>query len=268
MFPAIFTRHAAAYQRRLNDIMARGQARGRQRLIDLLLVMPGMRVLDLACGPGTLSAPLAAQAAPGGELVGIDLAPGMIELARTAGIPNARFEVMDIEQLAFPDRSFDAAACGHGLQFVPDLPRALGEIHRVLRPGSRFGASVPLNWEHQGPWMVLDEVVNRWLPPAPVATDQQATRAAVSDAEAFRQAALGAGFVEAGVEMIEETVTWQSAEQMVGLCTSWWDLASRVDGLDVGRRQAFIDDAVDSLRREHPGTIETVGRNHVLIAVA
>jgi trans-aconitate methyltransferase len=154
------------------------------------------------------------------------------------------------------------------LQFVPDLPRALGEIHRVLRPGSRFGASVPLNWEHQGPWMVLDEVVNRWLPPAPVATDQQATRAAVSDAEAFRQAALGAGFVEAGVEMIEETVTWQSAEQMVGLCTSWWDLASRVDGLDVGRRQAFIDDAVDSLRREHPGTIETVGRNHVLIAVA
>jgi ubiquinone/menaquinone biosynthesis C-methylase UbiE len=268
MFPAIFSRHAAAYQQRLNDIMARGEARGRQRVIDLLEVKPGMHVLDLACGPGTLSRPLAAQAEPGGELVGIDLAPGMIELARSAAIRNARFEVMDIEQLAFPDASFDAVACGHGLQFLPDLPRALREIHRVLRIRSRFAASVPLNAGQQGPWMALDEVVTRWLPPAPVATDQQPTRAVVGDADAFRQAALDAGFVEARVELVEETVTWQSAEQMVGLCMSWWDLAARVERLDAGRRQAFIEDAVASLQRDHPGAIETVGRNHVLIAVA
>lgn len=268
MFPAIFSRHAAAYQRRLDDIMARGEARGRQRVIDLLQVKPGMRVLDLACGPGTLSRPLAAHVAPGGEVVGVDLAPGMIELARAAGIPNAAFEVMDIEQLGFPDRSFDAAACGHGLQFVPDLSRALGEVHRVLRPVSRFAASVPLNGGKQRPWMVLDEVVNRWLPPAPVASDQQATRAVVSDPDAFRKAVLAAGFAEAGLEIIEEKVTWQSAEQMVGMCMSWWDLASRVEGLDVERRQAFVDDAVESLRRQHPGTIETTGRNHVVFATA
>lgn len=268
MFPAIFSRHAAAYQRRLDEIMARGEARGRQRVIDLLQVKPGMRVLDLACGPGTLSRPLAAQASPGGELVGVDLAPGMIELARTAGIPNATFEVMDIEQLTFQDASFDAAACGHGLQFVPDLSRALEQVRRVLRPGSRFAASIPLNGGKQRPWMVLDEVVNRWLPPAPVATDQQATRGIVSDADAFRQAVLGAGFAEARVEVIAEKVTWQSAEQMVGMCMSWWDLASRVEGLDAGQRQAFIDDAVASLRRDHPDTIETTGRNHVLFATA
>jgi len=268
MFPAIFSRHAAAYQRRLDEIMRRGEARGRQRVIDLLQVKPGMRVLDLACGPGTLSRPLAVQAGPGGEVVGVDLAPGMIALARSAGIHNARFEVMDIEQLAFPDASFDAAACGHGLQFVPDLSRALGEIHRVLRSDSRFAASVPLNGGRQRPWMVLDEVVNRWLPPAPVASDQQATRAVVSDANAFRQALLDAGYVQAKVEVIEEKVTWQSAEQMVGMCMSWWDLASRVEGLDVDRRQEFIDDAVESLRREHPGSIETTGRNHVALAIA
>ena len=268
MFPAIFSRHAAAYQRRLDEIMARGEARGRQRVIDLIEVKPGMRVLDLACGPGTLSRPLAAQASPGGELVGVDLAPGMIELARLAAIPNASFEVMDIEQLTFPNASFDAAACGHGLQFVPDLSRGLGEIHRVLRPKARFAASIPLDGRGQRPWMLLDEVVNRWLPPAPVATDQQTSRAIVSDAEAFRKAAVGAGVVEAGVEVIEETVTWQSAEQMVGMCMSWWDLASRVEGLDAVQRQAFIDDAVALLRRDHPGAIETVGRNHVLLATA
>jgi ubiquinone/menaquinone biosynthesis C-methylase UbiE len=267
MFPAIFSRHAAAYQQRLDEIMARGEAPGRRRVFELLQVKPGMRVLDLACGPGTLSKTLAAQVAPGGEVVGVDLAPGMIELARSAGIPNARFEIMDIEQLAFPDQTFDAAACGHGLQFVPDISRALREVHRVLRRGSRFAASVPLNDGSQRPWIVLDEVVNRWLPPAPVATDQQATRAVVADADGFRKAVRAAGFAEAGVELIEEKVTWRSAEQIVALCTSWWDLAARVEGLAAERRQAFMDDAVASLRRDHPGAIETVGRNHVLIAL-
>jgi len=271
LFPTIFSRHAAAYQRRLDDIMARGQARGRQRVIDLLELKPGMRVLDLACGPGTLSKPLAAQVAPDGEVVGIDLAVGMVELARAAaaaGIANATFEVMDIEELVFADDSFDAAACGHGLQFAPDLARALREAHRVLRPGSRFAASVPLNDAHQRPWKVLDEVVERWLPPAPVATDQKTTCSAVGDAAAFRAAALEACFVNATVELIEEKVLWASAEQLVSLCMSWWDLASRVETLGPGQRRAFIDDAVASLRREHPGPIETSGRNHVLIAVA
>jgi len=86
LFPAIFSRHATAYQRRLDGIMARGEARGRQRVIELLDVKAGMRVLDLACGPGTLTRPLAGQVAPDGEVVGVDLAPGMIDLARAAGI--------------------------------------------------------------------------------------------------------------------------------------------------------------------------------------
>ena len=63
-------------------------------------------------------------------------------------------------------------------------------------------------------------------------------------------------------------VLWASAEQLVSLCMSWWDLAFRVETLGPGQRRAFIDDAVASLRREHPGPIETSGRNHVLIAVA
>ena len=190
----------------------------------------------------------------------------MIQLARAVGIPNASFQVMDIEQLTFPDAWFDAAACGHGLQFVPDLARALGEAHRVLRPGARFAASVPLSNDNQRPWMVIDEVVDRWLPPAPAATDQQPTRSMVADPDAFRALALSAGFATAHVEAIEEKVRWESAEQLVGLCMSWWDLAARVERLAPDRRQAFMDDAIASLRRDHPGPIETVGRNHVLFA--
>ena len=120
-FPDVFSRHAEAYQHRLEGIMANGEARGRTRVIELADARPGMRILDLACGPGNLSRRLAAMVAPGGEVVGVDLAGGMIELARRASIQNARFEVMDIERLDFADATFDAAVCGHGLQFVPDL---------------------------------------------------------------------------------------------------------------------------------------------------
>src|SRR5947208_16879695 len=103
LYPMIFSRHAAAYQQRLEQIMARGEARGRERVIELLRLEPGMHVLDLACGPGTLSKPIATRVAPGGEVVGVDLAEGMIELARARRIANARFQLMHIERLELPD---------------------------------------------------------------------------------------------------------------------------------------------------------------------
>jgi ubiquinone/menaquinone biosynthesis C-methylase UbiE len=268
LYPSIFSRHAAAYKARLDEIMARGEARGRSRVIELLEVTPGMRVLDLACGPGTLTRPLAALAGPGGEVVGVDLAEGMLAVARAAGIPNARFEVMDIERLTFPDASFDAVACGHGLQFAPDLDRALGEARRVLRPRRRFAASVPVDGGSSRPWAVMDKVVDRWLPPAPKASDQSATRSTVNDPDAFQAAAMRAGFATAGVEIFEEKVRWESADQLVARCMSWWDLAARIDGVSDSRREAFREDATTTLRREFPGEIETVGRTQVLWAIA
>ncbi len=268
LYPAIFSRHAAAYQRRLDDIMSRGESLGRQRAIDLAGVEPGMRVIDLACGPGNLTRRLAALAGPGGEVIGVDLAPGMIELARASAVKNTRFEVMDIERLALPDASFDVAVCGHGIQFAPDLGQALREARRVLRAGSRLAASVPVTGVRESVWVLLDGVIDRLLPPAPKAVDQEATRATVADAVALRQAALDAGFASAQVEMVEETVTWASADQLVSMFMSWWDCASRLEGVDGARREAFTREALATLRSRFPGAISTTGRNHVLLAVA
>jgi len=268
LFPAIFSRHAAAYQRRLDDIMARGESVGRQRAIELAGVEPGMKVIDLACGPGNLTRRLAALAEPGGEVVGIDLAQGMIELARATARDNTRFEVMDIEQLAYPDASFDVAVCGHGIQFAPDLGRALREARRVLKARGRFTASVPVTGVRESVWILLDGVIDRLLPPAPKAVDQAATRATVTDAAALRQAALDAGFESAQVELLEETVTWNSADQLVSMFTSWWDCASRLEGLDPAGREAFTREALETLRGRFPGSITTAGRNHVLLAIA
>ena len=268
LYPSIFSRHAQAYDRRLDQIMSSGEARGRQRVLDLVDARPGMRILDLACGPGNLARRLAAAVAPGGEVVGVDLAPGMIEVARSRAIPNARFELMDIEELSFPSASFDAATCGHGLQFAPNLERALGEARRVLRGASRFAASVPVEPPGQGVIALLDAIVDRHLPPAPRAIDQEATRRTVSDPDLLSQAARDAGFADARVEVLEEKVVWESAEQLVALFTSWWDCAARLERLTDEQRAAFIDDALDSLHRGHTGTIETASRSLVLDATA
>src|SRR2546423_14201288 len=133
---------AAAYKARLDEVMARSESRGRAAVIEWVDPRPGKRILDLACGPGTLSYRLASDVSPDGEIVGIDLAPGMIELARRDAPPGfpVRFELMDMEDLGFPDATFDAAVCGHGLQFVPDLPRGLTEAKRVVKPRARIGA--------------------------------------------------------------------------------------------------------------------------------
>jgi ubiquinone/menaquinone biosynthesis C-methylase UbiE len=268
LFPSVFSRHALAYQQRLEDIMSRGQSAGRMRALEMLDAGPGMKVLDLACGPGTLSRRLVAAVSPGGEVVGVDLAPGMIELARALNLPSARFELMDIEHLAFGDGTFDAAICGHGLQFASDLPGALREARRVLRPGGKLCASVPIGSYGEAVWVQLYAVIDRWVPPAPEAVDQASTRAIVQDADALRLAALDAGFESAAVELIEEEVLWASAEQLVKGFMGWVDCAARTEGLDDIRRQAIMDEAIATLGKDHPGRIVTKGSNHVLLAVA
>ena len=268
LFPSVFSRHALAYQQRLEDIMLRGESAGRMRAMEMLDARPGMKILDLACGPGTLSRRLVAAVSPGGGVTGVDLAPGMIELANALHLSSARFELMDIERLAFPDAVFDAAICGHGLQFAADLPSALSEARRVLRPRGRLCASVPIGSYGEAVWIQLYAVIDRWLPPAPEAADQASTHATVQDADAFRQAALDAGFESAVVELIEEEVLWASAAQLVKGFMGWVDCAARIEGMDEIRRQALMDDAIATLRQDHPGPIVIKGRNHVLLAVA
>src|SRR2546421_5526321 len=197
LYPGTFSRHAAAYKQRLDEVMARSESRGRAAVIDWVDPRPGKRILDLACGPGTLSYRLAPDVSPDGGVFGIDLAPGMIELARRDAPPGlpVRFELMDMEELRFPDAAFDAAVCGHGLQFVPDLLRALTEARRVIKAGARMAASVPVDPSRPSEAQaILERAVGGSLPPAPRARDQFITRRTVEDASAFAAMAGQAGF--------------------------------------------------------------------------
>lgn len=266
LYPAVFSRHAEAYKSRLDEIMARGEARGRLRMLELSGAASGMAVLDLACGPGNLTRLLAQRVAPGGRVLGVDLARGMIALAARERPPGASFAVMDIERLGLSDQTFDAVACGHGLQFAPDLDRALREAWRVLRPSGLLAASVPAAGSDNSVWTLIDRVVDRHLPPGPKAVDDSATRATVNDPDAFRSAAIAAGFMSASVEVVDEEVHWASADMLVSRCMSWWQFASRIDAGGSVLSNTLVAEATEAVRREHPGAITTQSRNLVLTA--
>lgn len=93
------------------------------------------RVLEVGCGPGELSARV--QAELGATVVALDTSERMVELARERGV-DAR--VGDAQALPFGDAEFDCAVAAWMLYHVPDVPLALAELSRVLRPGGRLVA--------------------------------------------------------------------------------------------------------------------------------
>jgi SAM-dependent methyltransferase len=102
----------------------------------------GMRLLDVGCGPGTISVGLAAAVAPG-EVVGIDRELTQVERARALageqGLSNVRFELAHAEDIPFADETFDAAFEHTLLEHVADPARIVREMYRVLKPGGVIG---------------------------------------------------------------------------------------------------------------------------------
>jgi SAM-dependent methyltransferase len=130
---------------------------------------PGLRVLDIGCGPGTITADLARRVAPG-ETIGIDAAAGVVEIAaRDNGDTTATFETGDVMALRFADASFDVVHAHQVLQHLADPVAALIEMRRVCRPGglvaARDGDYASFAWYPANPgldrWLATYEAVSR-----------------------------------------------------------------------------------------------------------
>ena len=119
-------------------LLSYGQDRSwKRRLVGMVPAPSGARVLDLATGTGDIAYLFHSA---GARVVGLDLTPRMIELARAKQPDGARpaFLVGDMIALPFPSGAFDLVTTGYCLRNVPDLSAALDEIARVLRPGGRL----------------------------------------------------------------------------------------------------------------------------------
>ena len=116
-------------------------------VVQLLDLQPGMRFVELGCGPGWMSRFAARH---GVEAVGYDIAPQMIEIAREQAVAegvDARFEVGDMEELDL-GRSFDACLLYDALHHTPRADLVFAAAHRALKPGGRLVLAEP-NWKHR-----------------------------------------------------------------------------------------------------------------------
>lgn len=115
-------------------------------MLDLAEIRPGNRVLDLAAGAGGQTLVAARRVGSTGSVLATDISSNILafaaENAQNAGLNNVQTRVMDAENLALEDQTFDAVICRLGLMYLPDQSKALTGIYRVLKPGGKLASMV------------------------------------------------------------------------------------------------------------------------------
>jgi ubiquinone/menaquinone biosynthesis C-methylase UbiE len=125
----------------LEAVYSRTDILRRRALVhEALGAQPGERVLDAGCGPGFYVAETLERVGPEGSVAGVDASEAMLTVAarRCEGRGNVSFHEGDVTALPVPDTDFDRALSVQVLEYVTDVPAALGELLRVLRPGGRL----------------------------------------------------------------------------------------------------------------------------------
>ncbi|HEY5827000.1 MAG TPA: class I SAM-dependent methyltransferase, partial [Hyphomicrobiaceae bacterium] len=131
-----------SFERRVHDAVSAGYydfftpitLLASEPLLDAAGLTQGMRLLDVASGPGSVAG---AALRRGARPVGVDLSSRMVELARSLN-PEVEFHEGDVEHLPFPDGAFDALVCSFGLGHFPYPEAAAAECLRVVKPGARL----------------------------------------------------------------------------------------------------------------------------------
>ncbi len=139
------------------ESMEKGHRPVGEQAIARMRISPDARVLDVGCGSGWATRMLA-EYAFNGRVTGIDISDEMISVARTASQsqPNVDFEIANAEQLPFNDHEFTHAFSMESLYYYRNIPKALKEIHRVLKPGGFFVVVVDLYWENEATHQWID----------------------------------------------------------------------------------------------------------------
>jgi ubiquinone/menaquinone biosynthesis C-methylase UbiE len=135
-------------------------------ILDRVGLETGQALLDVACGTGVVTRDAAARLRGSGRVVGLDMNPRMLDVARGVEAPFAdTIEWIEGNALALPfdDATFDAVTCQHGLQFFPDKLAAVREMRRVSKPGGRAGILVWSHLSRQPLFAALNEASTRVL---------------------------------------------------------------------------------------------------------
>jgi SAM-dependent methyltransferase len=259
----------AAGWARWTSVIEPGFARLNAELLRLAGIGPGISVLDLATGIGEPALTAASLVAPGGRVVGIDLSPQMLRLAceraAAAGIANATFRELDIDELASLEMRFDAALCRFGLMFVPEVSAALRTIRSVIRDGGRFAAAV---WATPAEVPLISlprEALAQIIPPPP----ETPAPFRLADATALAAAMERAGFGAIEITRVNAEIHFASAEQYAQAITEI--AASLIELIESGkleRDQVVTAIAAEAAARFGDGAIAVPAFAHCLGATA
>ena len=210
------------------------------RVLDLAAPAVSERVLDAACGTGVVARQAAERVGADGHVVGFDLNPGMLAVARSLpveGVPIGWVQATAV-RLPFRDGSFEVVCCQLGLQFFPDRAAALAEMARVLVAGGRLVVMVWRSIDHSPGFAILAEALDRHIGPAAGAVMRAPF--GLGDEGALRGLVAGAGFGEVELDRQVGVVRFGSARELVVAYGAGSPLAGPIGGAGPATRAELV----------------------------
>jgi ubiquinone/menaquinone biosynthesis C-methylase UbiE len=220
-----------------------------EELVELAGPRPGERVLDVACGTGIVARRAAERLGGHGRVVGLDINPAMLDVARSAAAAKElAIEWREGSALAMPfaDGAFDVVFCQQALQFFPDRAAALREMHRVLATGGRLALGVFRSIEHRPEVAALAAALERHVGPEAGATRRAVT--ALGDAGELERLITGAGFRTVEIRAVVKTQRDASVEDYLRRIELAAPSTDSLRQIDEPTRRAILADLSTALR--------------------
>ncbi len=211
-----------------------------EAVLDRAQVGVGDSVLDIACGTGLVTRRAAEIVGASGSVIGLDVNPGMLATARSLGCPTGatvEWSEASALDLPFEDGRFSVVVCQQGVQFFPDLGRAVVEMARVTAPGGRIAVTFWATLDHQTYMRTqadgLREAIGEAT--APLAAAFRLTP------DAMRAAFTAAGLKDVAVEEIVPTVSLPPLDPFAAHQVSTLPVAPAFAALSEAQRRAYVE---------------------------
>jgi ubiquinone/menaquinone biosynthesis C-methylase UbiE len=253
---------AAAGWKKYGKDMLKWMAPVTDQLIKMAGITSGQTVLDVATGTGQPALTISKVVGPNGKVIGVDLSPEMIEVAKEEAASQGLTTVIDFQAVKdenlsiFSDNTFDSVVCRNGLMFMPDPVMALKAFLRVLKPGGKASVTVWGSPDKSPIMGVLMDTLSKQVPDMkqPPLRGMPGGPFSIPSIDMLRDYFLKAGFSNFNADKNEVTVAqtdtteqfWQGMTEVTGF------LVILLSKLPDEKKLAIKNDFIESLNKIFP----------------